>query len=192
LKKYVQIYKVDKERLMRANEKQYDFNFKLMQSLDRIEKKIDKEIYSSSSRSHMSHDEKRKRERSVDRHHHHSPIHFCRKVRSSLSPYPVRKNKRRTGINELQGEMNKIKYPTFDGENKKDEYVETWMLGMRKYFQLHNYFVQEEGRIFIYQLKGKTSMWWDQFVQVKHIDEKKSTWREFKRYFKKKINQAIL
>jgi hypothetical protein len=26
-------------------------------------------------------------------------------------------------------------------------------------------------------------MWWGQFVQVQHIDEKKITWREFKRYF---------
>jgi hypothetical protein len=29
-------------------------------------------------------------------------------------------------------------------------------------------------------------MWWDQFVQVKHIDEKKVTWRELKRCFQKK------
>jgi hypothetical protein len=56
--------------------------------------------------------------------------------------------------------MNKMKPPTFDGEKNKDEDVETWMLGMRKYFQLHNYSSQEEGRIVIYQLKGKTTMWW--------------------------------
>jgi hypothetical protein len=29
-------------------------------------------------------------------------------------------------------------------------------------------------------------MWWDQFVQVKHIREKDITWKEFKRYFEKK------
>ena len=29
-------------------------------------------------------------------------------------------------------------------------------------------------------------MWWDQFVQVQHIDEKKFTWKEFKRYFQNK------
>jgi hypothetical protein len=29
-------------------------------------------------------------------------------------------------------------------------------------------------------------MWWDQFVQVQHIDENKVTWREFKRYFQNK------
>jgi hypothetical protein len=57
--------------------------------------------------------------------------------------------------------MNKIKPPTFDGEHKKDEYAETWLLGMRKYFQLHNYYSHAEGRISIYQLKGKAYMWWD-------------------------------
>jgi len=30
--------------------------------------------------------------------------------------------------------MNKIKPPTFDGEHKKEKDVETWLLGMRKYF----------------------------------------------------------
>jgi hypothetical protein len=59
-------------------------------------------------------------------------------------------------------------------------------LGMRKYFQLHNYSSYDEGRITIYQLKGKASMWWDQLVQVQHIVEKSVTWREFKKYFEKK------
>jgi hypothetical protein len=35
--------------------------------------------------------------------------------------------------------MKKIEPPTFDGEQKKDEDEETWLLSMRKYFQLHNY-----------------------------------------------------
>jgi hypothetical protein len=29
-------------------------------------------------------------------------------------------------------------------------------------------------------------MWWDQYVKMKHIDENKVTWREFKRYFQNK------
>jgi hypothetical protein len=69
-------------------------------------------------------------------------------------------------VDELKGEMNKIKPPTFDGEHKKEEDSETWFLGMRKYFQLQNYSSQAEGRIAMYQLKGKASMWWDQLVQV--------------------------
>jgi hypothetical protein len=43
---------------MKTKEKQDDFNIKLMQSLDRIEKKMDKETESSRSRIYRSHDEK--------------------------------------------------------------------------------------------------------------------------------------
>jgi hypothetical protein len=57
---------------------------------------------------------------------------------------------------------------------------------MRKYFQLHNFSSHAKGRIYVYNLKGGTSMWWDQFVHVQHIDEKNVTWREFKRYFQNK------
>jgi hypothetical protein len=55
LQKDVQIYKVDNERLMKAKEQQGDFNIKLMQSLEIIENKMDKETNSSNSRSGKSH-----------------------------------------------------------------------------------------------------------------------------------------
>ena len=64
-------------------------------------------------------------------------------------------------MDELKGEMNKIKPPTFYGEHEKYEDVETCFLGMRKYFQLKNYSSHAKGRIPIYHLKGKTSIWWD-------------------------------
>jgi len=44
-----------------------------------------------------------------------------------------------SGVDEIQGEINKTQPPIFDGENKKDDDTKTWLLGMRKYFQLHNY-----------------------------------------------------
>jgi hypothetical protein len=69
LKKDVQIYKYDNERLLKAKEQQEKFNIKLMQSLDIIEKKMDKENDSRKSGSHRSYDERR-RTRSVSRHHH--------------------------------------------------------------------------------------------------------------------------
>jgi hypothetical protein len=53
-------------------------------------------------------------------------------------------------VDDLQGKMKKFKPPTFDGENKKDEDVETWLLGMKKYFQLHNYSSHAEGISSIY------------------------------------------
>jgi hypothetical protein len=42
LQRDVLSHKDDNERLMKAKEQQEDFNIKLMQSLDRIEKKMDK------------------------------------------------------------------------------------------------------------------------------------------------------
>jgi hypothetical protein len=36
----------------------------------------------------------------------------------------------------LQGELRKIKPPTFNGEHRKGEEVEAWLLEMKKYFQL--------------------------------------------------------
>ena len=38
---------------------------------------------------------------------------------------------------ELQGEFNKIKHLTFDGESK--EVVEAWLINMNKYFQIYEY-----------------------------------------------------
>jgi hypothetical protein len=59
---------------MKAKEQQDDFNMKLLQSLNIIEKKLDKESGSRKSGSHRAPDEKI-RTRSVSRHHHHSPRH---------------------------------------------------------------------------------------------------------------------
>jgi hypothetical protein len=97
------------------------------------------------------------RSRSGSRHHHHSQKYSNRRTHNKSSPYPVKKHMR-YGVDEFKGEMNNIKPPTFDGENKKDEDVDKWLLGMRKYLQLHDYSSHAEGRIYIYQLKGKESM----------------------------------
>ena len=101
LQKDVKSHKDDNERLMRAKEQQGDFNMKLMQSLNRIEKKVDKESGSSKSRSHRPPDEKR-RTRSVSRHHHNSPKNSNKIAHNSLSPSPFRKHKR-SGVDELRG-----------------------------------------------------------------------------------------
>ena len=55
-------------------------------------------------------------------------------------------------MDELKGEMKNIKPPMFDGEHRKEEDAETWLLGMRKYFQLQNYSSHVEGRIGMYHL----------------------------------------
>jgi hypothetical protein len=155
LQKDVQIHREDNKSLMRSREKHGDFNMKLMWSLERIERNLDKESGSSKSGSHGT-PEKKGRSRSGSRNHQHFQRHSKRRPHNSLSPSPTRKN-RRSEVDELKGEMNNIKPPTFDGGHQKDEDVETWLLGMRKYFQLHNYSSHAEGRIEIYQLQACAS-----------------------------------
>jgi hypothetical protein len=174
LKKDAQTHRADSRKLMKAKEQQGEFKSKLMKSLERIKKRLDKERDSSKTRSH--HTSEGRRSRSVGRYHHHSQGHSKRRVHSNSNPSPTRKH-RRSGVDELKGGVNKIKPPTFDGEHKKEEDVETWFLGMRKYFQLQNYSNHAEGRIAMYQLKEKASMWWDQLVQVQHIRDKDDTWK---------------
>lgn len=159
----IQSYKDDIERLMKAKEHQKDFNMK-MEILYRIENKLDKESGSSKSRSHKS-PKGKGISRSGIRHHHHSQNNSHKRAHNISSPSPVMKYHRMSGVDELKGEMDKIKPLTFDGEHNKDEDAETWLLGMRKYFQLNNYSSHAEGRISIYHMKGKASMWWDHLVQ---------------------------
>jgi hypothetical protein len=125
----------------------------MLKSLERIEKKLEKESDSSKKES-LRTPERKRRSRSVSRHRRRSPKHSIRETHNSSSPSPTRKHKR-YGMDELKGEMNKIKPPTFDGEHKKEEDDETWLLDMRKSFQLQNYSSHAEGRISIHQLKGK-------------------------------------
>ena len=39
---------------------------------------------------------------------------------------------------EISGEFKKIKPPTFNEETKKGEEAESWLSGMRKYFQIYS------------------------------------------------------
>jgi hypothetical protein len=100
LQKYVQSYTFKNERLMKSKKQQDGFNIALMQSLDTIEKEMDKETESSKSRSSRFHDDRRKT-RSVDRNHHHSQKNSFRKVRSSSSSSLFRKHKGRTRVDDL-------------------------------------------------------------------------------------------
>jgi hypothetical protein len=144
---------------MRVRDRQGEFNLKMLKNLERIERKLEKESDTIKTGSRRT-PERKRRLRSGSRHRRRSPKHSDKEAHNSLSPSPTRKH-RRSGVDELKGEMNKIKPPMFDGEHKKEEDAETWLLGMRKYFQLQNYSSHAEGRIAMYQLKGKASMWWD-------------------------------
>jgi hypothetical protein len=122
-------------------------------------------------------------------HRHHSPPYSVRKFDASedfvSSPdvSPVRHQRGRQEVESLQGEPRKLKPPSFDGEKKREDDVEAWLLGLKRYFQLHNYSSNLKSKIATYHLHGKAAMWWDQLKQVEHINEKRITWKQFKKYF---------
>jgi len=83
---------------------------------------------------------------------------------------PSRRRKYRK--DELQGELKKVKPPRFRGDNEKGEYVEAWLLGMRKYFHIYNYSSKMEANIVIRQLQGQASIWWEQPARVRRLEER--------------------
>jgi len=52
-------------------------------------------------------------------------------------------------------DVKKVKSPTFDGEMKKSEDAEAWLLGMKKLFRLHSYSQNMKANIVTFILKGK-------------------------------------
>ena len=105
---------------MRVRDQQGEFNIKMLKNLERIERKLEKGSGSRKIESHKT-PEKKRRSRSVSRHHRHSLKHSNKEAHSSSSPSPTKKH-RISGVDELKDEMNKIKPPMFDGEHKKEEY----------------------------------------------------------------------
>jgi hypothetical protein len=119
---------------MKVRDRQGALNLKFLKSLERIENKLEKRRDSSTMESRGTHG-RRSRSMSDSRHLSLSQGHSDRKTHSSSSPSPTKKHQK-SGKEELKGEMKKIKPPTFNGEHKKEEDAETWLLGMKKYFQL--------------------------------------------------------
>ena len=57
---------------------------------------------------------------------------------------------------------------------------------MKKYFQVQYYSRNMKARVAIFNLNGRASIWWENFKQVKRINERRLKWKHFKKYFKKK------
>jgi hypothetical protein len=97
----------------------------------------------------------------------------------------VRHQRRRHELENLKGELMKLKPPSFVGEREREDDVEAWFLGVKRYFQFHNYSSNLAAKIATYHLHGKAAMWWDQLKQVKDINENMITWKQVKNYFQK-------
>jgi len=55
-------------------------------------------------------------------------------------------------------EFNKFKKLTFEGEMNKPWDVEVWLLGMKKFFMLHDYSKNMKARVATFSLKGKANI----------------------------------
>jgi hypothetical protein len=74
----------------------------------------------------------------------------------------VRHQRRRYKLDSLQGELRKLKPPSFYGKRERKDDVEAWLIGLMRYFQMHNYSSNLEAIISTYHQHGKVSIWWDQ------------------------------
>lgn len=60
------------------------------------------------------------------------------------------------------------------------------MLGIRKFFKLHDYSDNMKARITTFNIRGKTNIWWEDVKNVRGIHEEELTWNELEQLFKKK------
>jgi hypothetical protein len=137
LKIEVQSYKEDNERLMRE---QNQINAQVLQSLNQLHGKArngsdlrqeEEEIYHERRGNYRRDAHSRSASRT---HRHHSPPYSTRKFYASedsiSSPEVshVRHQRRRHELDSLQGELRKLKPPSFDGEREREDDVEAWFL----------------------------------------------------------------
>ena len=60
-----------------------------------------------------------------------------------------------------------MRAPTYEGEVNTREKTKEWLLGMSKYFQVHNYSSVMQARHAIYNLNGKATRWWQDLKHTK-------------------------
>ena len=66
-------------------------------------------------------------------------------------------------------EFKREKPPTFDGDVNKSEDAKAWILRMNKFFELHEYAKNMKAKITIFNLKGKTYIWWEDVKRIRDI-----------------------
>ena len=69
---------------------------------------------------------------------------------------------------------------------KKLQDVESWFLGMNKFFRVHDYSENMKEKITKFSLKGKAYIQWEDVNNVRDIHEEELSWIEFERLLRKK------
>ena len=155
--------------LIKAQEEQHQLNAAILESLKDLQKKID--FGRSTSRPEGSKSSTRRRRRT-------SSGSFDSEESSGDSSSSSHKRKRKRHHRyRSQDEFKKDKPPTFDGEVKIGQEAESWLLGIKKYFQVHDYSGNMKARVTIFNLNGRASILWEQFKKVKRINERRMKWK---------------
>jgi hypothetical protein len=103
------------------------------------------------------------------------------------SSYSQRKQKKqKTSKSHKFEEFRKAKPPSFDGEIKKGEEDEAWLLGLKKYFRVHDFSENLKARVATFNLNGKASIWWEDLKNMKGVCEEALSWKRFEKYFRQK------
>jgi hypothetical protein len=106
---------------------------------------------------------------------------------SRTSSYSQKKQKKqKTSKSHKFEEFRKAKPPSFDGEIKKGEEAKGWLLGLKKYFRVHDFSENLKARVATFNLNGKASIWWEDLKNMKGVREEDLSWKRFEKYFRKK------
>jgi uncharacterized protein YaaN involved in tellurite resistance len=106
---------------------------------------------------------------------------------SRTSSYSQKKQKKqKTSKSHKFEEFKKAKPPSFDGEIKKGEEAEAWLLGLKKYFRVHDFSENLKARVATFNLNRKASIWWEDLKNMKGVHEEDLSWKQFEKYFRKK------
>ena len=69
---------------------------------------------------------------------------------------------------------------------------EEWLLGMRKYFRLHNYSSEMKAWLAIYNLNRKATRWWRDLKHTKKHELKEIHQSNFRKMFQEKYMSEML
>ena len=114
--------------LVKAWEEQHQLNASILQSLTDLQKKIDSGRCTLRPKGSKSSIRRRRRTSSGSSDFEESS--------GDTSSYSHKRKRRRHHRDLSRDEFRKAKPPTFDGEIKTGQEVETWILGIKKYFEV--------------------------------------------------------
>ena len=165
----MQSHSVDNERLVKELEEQNQLNAAILQSLKNIQRWMnsgDRTVRPEGSKSTT-----RRRKRSP------SGSYDSEGSTGGSSSSSHKNQRKKRYPNHSCDEFKKTRPPTFNGEVKNGQEDESWLLGMRKYFQVQYYSGNMKDRVVIFNLIRRESMWWEYFKKVKKINGKKIAWK---------------